>query len=331
MLCLLAGCGAGLSPATTPPPATLAADSSIRAAIAVERSLDAASLPARTVAVSPFQINSPDTSLAVLGYGLADFLMTDLSRSSQLQVVDRLKLDAFLREMGLVQAGYVDSAGAAQFGRIIGARRIVLGSLTTTSASQARLDGRVGDVATGTIEATAASRSTLDALLDAEKAFAFAVFDRLGVTLTPAERALVEQRPTRSLAALLAYSRGRRAEAMRDYQRARAEYRAAARIEAGFSEAEARVAAVEPFAGLQAGGGTVGPETGGVPGGSGTNAPITSTSTLAGSIGGTDLGRVGTLTVTGINAPTIPRVTTAADPAFRQRLFATIIIILSLP
>ena len=58
------------------------------------------------------------------------------------------------------------------------------------------------------VDATEGTGTSVNAVLDAEKAFVFAVFDRMGVILTLAERTLVEQRPTKSLAALLAYSRG---------------------------------------------------------------------------------------------------------------------------
>lgn len=297
---LLTACSGGATLVTTPPPEVAAADSAIRSALANERAIDAAAFPVRSVGVAPFQVISSDTSLAVLGFGLADLLMTDLARSAQLQVVDRLRLDALVREMGLVTAGYVDSSSAPRFGRIVGARRIVLGSLVTTGAERIRLDGRVGDVLTGAVASAGAMPAGLDALLDAEKALAFAVFDRLGVVLAPAERALVEQRPTRNLAALLAYSRGVRAEVMRDYRGARQEYRNALRLDARFGNARSKLERVDAYV----------EPAGAAPG---------------------DLVRVGALAVESVSPASIPRISSAADPAFRQPLTTTLIIILSLP
>jgi hypothetical protein len=79
----------------------------------------------------------------------------------------------------------------------------------------------------------------------AEKDLAFRLFDALNVTLTPAERRLVEQQPTRSLAAFLAYGRGARAEANRDFAGASANYAQAVRIDPGFTAAGQRLSALQ--------------------------------------------------------------------------------------
>lgn len=298
VLVLLAACAGGMGSSPRLSPAVVAADSAVRAAVAMERELDPARLPESAVAVAPFRVVSSDTSLAVLGFGLADILMTDLSRSRQLRVVDRLRIDALVRELGLVTSGAVDSTGAARFGKLVGARRIVVGALTADTRERVRLDGRVGNVATGSIVSTTGTETTLDALLDAEKALAFAVFDQLGVVLSPDERTLVEQRPTRHLAALLAYSRGVRAEAQLDYESARRSFREAVRLDPRFSAAETRNRGVEA------------------------SAPATNQG---------DLQRAGALAIAGVNAPTLPQVATAADPAFRQQLLVTILIIVNFP
>src|SRR5688500_6092548 len=106
-----------------------AADSAARAAIANERAIDAASLPARAVGVAPFAADPADTVATALAYGLADLLITDLSRSAALTVVDRLRADAVLRELRLAESGRVDSATAPRVGRLVGARRLVVGTV----------------------------------------------------------------------------------------------------------------------------------------------------------------------------------------------------------
>lgn len=303
---LLTACARAGPSLSGPPPKVAAADSAIRAAVANERAIDASRFSTRAIAVAPFQVFSRDTTLAVLGFGLADLLMTDLSRSAQLTVVDHLQIDALIREMGLVTSGAVDSKSAPRFGKLIGARRVVLGSLTSTGPD-ARLDGRVGDVATGAIRTTDVASASLGTILDAEKALAFSVFERLGVTLTPAERSLVEQRPTKSLAALLAYSRGVHAEAMGDYRGARRNFRNALQIDASFNEAQDRVNEVQ---GLLA---------------------SMSARPVAGDLATADLMRAGSLALEGVNPTTQPRLAAAVDPAFRGPLNAIVIIVLTLP
>ncbi|MGE0439339.1 MAG: CsgG/HfaB family protein [Gemmatimonadales bacterium] len=293
----LAACAPGRV-ASVPGPVA-AADSAVRAAIAAERTFNPASIPAQTIGVAPFRVAAADTSLNALGYGLADFLATDLARSSRLRVVDRLRVAAFLRETGLASRGFVDSATAPRMGRLVGARRIVSGALLATNQTRLQLAGRVGDVVTGTVSPVQGTAAALRDVLDAEKALAFNIFSRLGISLSPAERAAIEERPTGDLGALIAYSRGLRAEATGDFGQARAEYRTARRLDPNFAAPAARLDALGSAA-------AAGPE---------------SPSVL----------RAGLLAAEGINRRTLPTRVDAADPAFRLRLDAVIIIVLQLP
>jgi TolB-like protein len=305
-LASLAAC-VPLGRSVTTPQAIAAADSVVKAAMGREAAIDPRTFPETTVGVTPFRVTSADTTLLVLGYGLADLLITDLSRASRLRVVDRLRVDALMRELSLVASGRVDSASAPRAGRLLGARRLVLGSLTTDARGPARLDGRVGDVVTGRVSATPTSRAPIDAILDAEKSLAFSLFQTLGVTLTPGERNLVEQRPTKSLAALLAYSRGVRDEELKDLRKARGEYQAALRLDPAFPAAQQRLDLMDRWIAEI-----------GRPG-----EPATDGSRLT--------NPVGPLVVEGVNRSVAPEVFGATEPAFRQRLAATLILILQLP
>ncbi|MCU0647007.1 MAG: CsgG/HfaB family protein [Gemmatimonadaceae bacterium] len=216
------------TPSTALRDAARRADSSARAAIARERSIDVARLDPRAIAVAPFSIRSADTSVAPLAYALADLLATDLGRSAQLRLVERLQLAAITRELSLAESGRVDSAAAPRVGRLVGAGRLIVGALGDVGAPGAgrfAVDARIAEVRSSRVTEAIRATSTLDAILDAEKQLAFQLFRALNVTLTPAERALVEQRPTRSLAALLAYGRAVRAEYRGNLADAAREYR----------------------------------------------------------------------------------------------------------
>jgi TolB-like protein len=222
------------------------ADSAARAAIAMERALDPATIPPGTVAVVPLRVDAADTALADLGYGIADLLLTDLAKSKSVRVVDRVRTDALLHELsvGASAAGPVDSATGLRVGRLLGARRLVVGSLSAGAPRALRLDVRVADAQSGAIDAGLAASTPVDRILDAQKQLAFRVFELLGVALTPAERAAVERRPTGDLSALLAYSHGVRAEAARDFDRAAAEYERAVRADPSFAAARAGLGAL---------------------------------------------------------------------------------------
>ncbi|MCU0635193.1 MAG: CsgG/HfaB family protein [Gemmatimonadaceae bacterium] len=263
ILCLilgLAGCSRlSTPPATGPSPAPATgtaspsdalraaartADSSARAAIARERAIDASRIDARALAVAPFAVRSSDTSVAPLAYALADLLATDLGRSAQLRMVERLQLAAITRELALAESGRVDSAAAPRVGRLIGASRLIVGALAdvgTPGAGRFAVDARIADVRTSRVAEAIRATSTLDAILDAEKQLAFQLFRALNITLTPAERALVEQRPTRSLAALLAYGRAVRAEYRGNLGEAAREYRNVLAADPSFGGVRERV------------------------------------------------------------------------------------------
>lgn len=233
----LAGCRSGMGGSPVP---LVDADAAARAALASERTLG--SLPAgeRTVGVVP--LLAGDSALAPLGYALADLLLTDLSRSRQLKVVDRAELHAVLRELDLAASGDVDSATAPRTGRLLRASQLIVGGVAPGDAAGGiRVDTRTADVATGQLEVAVSTNTTLTGVLDAEKTIAFRLLDALGVTLTPAERAAIEQRPTRNLAALLAYGRAVRYEVEGRYAAAAAEYARAARLDAGFGAARSRL------------------------------------------------------------------------------------------
>jgi len=241
---LLAACTA--APVQVTPARRAAADAAARVAVAAEAGRAVASIPPRTLAVTPFAVSMRDTALAPLAYGLADLLTTDLARSSQLQLVDRLALDATLRELRLVESGRVDPATAPRVGRVVGARRLIVGSLAQPDGRTLGIEARVADVATTQLQQSVSATTPVADILRAEKELAFRIFDALGVRLTPAERVAVEQRQTQNLAALLAYSRGVRYELEGRLDQAAESYLGALRQDPNFERAAERLTGIRP-------------------------------------------------------------------------------------
>ena len=223
----------------TPGPGTpVRQDSTAVAAMSAEQGATQALRP--TIAVTPFRLTTADPTLAALGYALADLLATDLARSSQLQLVERSRLGEVLRELDLARTDRVDSASAPRVGRLLRARRLLLGALDTLGGRELRLSVRIADVETGVIHEALDARAPLNDILAAEKAVALRIFDALGVTLTPAERARVDARATLSLGALAAYGRGLEAELNGDARRATSEFRRAVGFDPAFRAAAER-------------------------------------------------------------------------------------------
>ena len=219
-----------------------------KAAVKQEASIATRPGSPRTVAVLPLRFSGPDTSLKSLERGFADLLTTDLARSAQLTLVERSRMQALLDEVKLQQTGATDAASNVRTGRLIRAGRVVQGSLQQLNGTTLRADAAVVDVPTSRVTGTAQNSNLLDQVFDIEKRLALDLFTQLGVTLTVAERNAVEQRPTRSLAAFLSYSRGLTAEDEGRYDDAARFYNDAVRLDPGFGAAqqksqEARAAA----------------------------------------------------------------------------------------
>ena len=106
---MLDACAPGMSQYAS---RSAAADSSVRAAIARERSIQNTEIAANAVGVLPLTVTTSDSTYASLGYGVAALLASDLARSSKLVVVERLRLDAVIRELDLAKSGRVDSTSA---------------------------------------------------------------------------------------------------------------------------------------------------------------------------------------------------------------------------
>ena len=152
-------------------------------------------------------------------------------------MLERARIQAVLDELALQQSGQTDSATNVRAGRILRAGRLVQGSILQLGESQLRVDAAVVDVPTTRVRGVAQGSDELEQLFALEKRIALELFDELGVTLTVAERNAIEQRPTRSLAAFLAYSRGLTAEDEGRYDDASRFYRDAVRLDPGFGEA----------------------------------------------------------------------------------------------
>jgi TolB-like protein len=208
-----------------------------RAAIAREASLSSVPGSPTTVAVLPFSFTGSDTSLKPLERGFAELLTTDLSRSSKLTVVERARLQSILSELALQQSGATDSTSGVRAGRILQAGRLVGGSILQ-NGEELSANASVIDVARAQVTgAPSTDEQKLDQVFTLEKNVALGLFTSLGVTLTTAERDAVEQRPTKSLAAFLAYSRGLEFQDAGEYQRANEFFNNAARLDPGFGAA----------------------------------------------------------------------------------------------
>ncbi|MEO7455064.1 MAG: tetratricopeptide repeat protein [Gemmatimonadaceae bacterium] len=218
----------------------IAADA--KTAVAQEATLSGQPSNPRTVAVLPLRFSGPDTTLKPLERGFAELLTTDLARSSQLTLVERSRMQALVDEMALQRSGATDATTNVRAGKLVRAGRVVSGSLNQVGETNIRVDAAVVDVPTSQIRGSTNASDQLEAVFNLEKRIALDLFTQLGVTLTPGERNQIEQRPTRSMQAFLAYSRGLVAEDAGRYDDAARFFNEAVRIDPSFGAAQEKSA-----------------------------------------------------------------------------------------
>jgi TolB-like protein len=208
-----------------------------KAEVSNEQKLAQAPGAANVVAVLPLAFSGPDTSLKPLERGFAELLTADLARSSRLTVVERIRMQAVLDELKLQSSGATDPTTNVRAGKILQAGRLVQGSILQ-QGPDLRVDAAVIDVPTTHVAGATSDDRALDQLLTLEKNVALGLFQQLGVTLTTAERNAIEQRPTRSLAAFVSFSRGLLLEDEGQFERAETFFENASRLDPGFRAAQ---------------------------------------------------------------------------------------------
>ncbi len=219
-----------------------------RAAVANEAVLSQTPGDRRTIAVPPFRFSGPDAEiLAPLERGFAELMITDLSRSSQLTVLERDRMQAIADEIRLGESDRADASTAVRAGKLLQAGRLVNGSMVQLG-NQLTVQSNVIDVATSQLTEPVQATNDLDNFFVLQKQLVIRVFEQLGVTLTPAERQLVDREATTNLNAFLAYSRGLLASDDGRFEDAARYFNEARVLDPGFGAAGARFQAAQTAA-----------------------------------------------------------------------------------
>lgn len=213
--------------------------SEARTALAQEEQLTTAAPRPRTVAVFPFRLISDNQDLLPLQVAMADMMITDLSLSNALTVLERTQIQSLLDEMALTESGYTSAASGARAGRMLRAEHVVQGALTTLGTDALRFDADVLNTVRAQSAGAIQSEDLLEALFDMEKDVVFQVLDVLGAELTPAEREAINNNRAENLLAFLAYGQGLMAMDRGDYQEAQNFFRQAAALDPGYAPAVA--------------------------------------------------------------------------------------------
>jgi len=178
--------------------------------------------------------------LTSLGIGIASSLTRVMSRNDRLDVVERAAIRAVLDEQKLTMSAIVDAATAAQIGKLIGVKYIVLGSYMG-QGDRMRIDARVVEVETSRLRRAQEVTDKFDNLFESVDELADLLFRDLELRpSTPSPR----QQPIPARAVLL-LSRGIGHEDRGEREKAIEMYRAALEMVPDWEDAKQRLLRLE--------------------------------------------------------------------------------------
>ncbi|MBN1636048.1 MAG: hypothetical protein JW920_06010 [Deltaproteobacteria bacterium] len=170
-------------------------------ALAQEKALGVAA-GSNTVAVLYFHNKSGKSRLNPLQKGLAFMLMTDLSRLEQIQLLERVKLQALFEELDLGVSGLVDAETAPRVGKLAGARYLVGGDILASDLADLGIRSDLLDVPDESLLGQPLREGALSELLDLEKQILFEIIALLEVELSAQQKHELEKPLTANIKAL---------------------------------------------------------------------------------------------------------------------------------
>jgi TolB-like protein len=121
-----------------------------------------------TVAILYFDYDGSSEEMGFLRKGLTQMLVSDLTDVSEIDIVERVRLQDAIEELELNRTNKIDQSSANRIGKLLGARYLVMGGYFDI-AGTLRMDARVVDVETGKVVASIGKHSKAAEFMDLEQ------------------------------------------------------------------------------------------------------------------------------------------------------------------
>jgi len=178
-----------------------------------------------TLAVLYFHNKTGWSKLDLLQKGLTIMLMTDLSKVKEIQLVERVKLQALLEELDLGVSGLVESENSSRVGRLLGVNLLVGGDIVKEKPDQFGLKSGLLSVPTEELLGKPMARGKLLAeLFRMEKDLLFQIIKLLKIELSPELESELREPMAASIDALLYLFEGIESSDQGDYGKAADSY-----------------------------------------------------------------------------------------------------------
>jgi TolB-like protein len=148
---------------------------------------------AKRLAIIYFDNSGGEPSMDKLKKGLADMLITDLSNVHMLDIVERDKLEAILKEQKLSNSKDFDANTAAKVGKLLGAQIILTGGYFDMMGSL-RIDARFIDVETGKILKSDGVEGATSSFFKIQKQLAWKIINNMDVKISDEEKRELESK-----------------------------------------------------------------------------------------------------------------------------------------
>jgi TolB-like protein len=160
-----------------------------------------------SVAVLYFQNRTGQKELMPLQKGMALMLTTDLSKVRSLQVVERVRMQALVEELGLGVSGMVTPESAPRVGKLLQAYWLVGGDIAGEKAAL-QVHSDVLDVPSPKVVGQPTAEGKLAEFFALEKTLLFQIIKILGIKPTPEEEEELKKPLSTNWAALMALFEG---------------------------------------------------------------------------------------------------------------------------
>jgi tetratricopeptide (TPR) repeat protein len=177
-------------------------------AVSNEKNVKITEIPKNSIAVVRFNVDSLSPQLKPLGRGLAELVYSDLAHVPELKLVERLELARLQDELNLNQSQFSDKFNAPRIGKIVGASKIITGQLTQLDGGHVGIDCGIIDVGPGLADYPGRQEGRLAEVFAMQKRLVLEIIQKLGYEVTASIKNQIDQSPTESFLALLAFSRG---------------------------------------------------------------------------------------------------------------------------
>ncbi len=158
------------------------------------------------IAVLNFQNRSESGQWQWLSKGLADMIITDLSSSQKLIVIERERLNEIVAELKLAETGIFDSSAADKVGQIAKADWVLFGSFLIEK-DNLKIEAHILDLKAEELIRIEWVEGASDEILHLEKQLVEQLLKRLDIPVTEQEKRSIMYVPTDSLSAFEHYCR----------------------------------------------------------------------------------------------------------------------------